>query len=108
MKLETLVKAAKKAEVLRRGGVIGIERGCIRMTPEAYLELFPGDLEALRDVKPLPGAYVRLEETVDGICIFTFIPTVRAAALADEKSERRQANQKIQGAAEGECNTSCL
>lgn len=108
MELETLVKAAKKAEVLRHGGVIGIERGCVRMTPEAYLELFPGDLEALRDVKPLPGAYIRMEETVDGIRIFTFIPTVRAGALADERSGRRQAQQKIQGAAEGEGDTGCL
>lgn len=108
MELETLVKTAKKAEVLRCGGIIGIERGCVRMTPEAYLELFPGDREALRAVGPLPGAYVRLEETVDGVRIFTFVPTVRAGALADEKSERRQAKQEIQGAAEGECHTNCL
>lgn len=73
--LEKILQAQRLLKELQEDGIVAtVDRNGVQLLPEAYLKLFPGELDGLRDVQKEPGVFVTMAENVDGVQIFTRIP----------------------------------
>lgn len=75
--LEKILQAQRLVKELQEDGIVAtVDRHGVRLFPEAYLKLFPGERNGLWDVQKTPGVFVTMAENVDGVQIFTRIPAV--------------------------------
>lgn len=80
--LKDILKAQKLMKRLRKeNGVVSIDGAYVRMFPEKFLEMFPEEREALKGIKPVSGKFVKLWKMVDGVVIFTDVPSVDIEGL---------------------------
>lgn len=75
--MEKILQAQRLVKQLQEDGIVAtVDRHGVQLFPEAYLKLFPGERNGLRDVQKTPGVFVTMAENVDGVHIFTRIPAV--------------------------------
>lgn len=75
--MEKILQAQRLVKQLQEDGIVAtVDRHGVQLFPEAYLKLFPGERNGLRDVQKTPGVFVTMAENVDGVQIFTRIPAV--------------------------------
>lgn len=83
--LEKILQAQRLVKELQEGGIVAtVDRSGVQLFPEAYLKLFPGERDGLRDVQKEPGVFVTMAENVDGVQIFTRIPAVCISEYIEE------------------------
>lgn len=103
--LKDILKAQKLVEKLQdENGVVTITQKSVWLRPEGYLKLFPDDRELLRGVRPVPGAFVTLAQLVDGVTLYTRIPTVSAREFLPD-AEGGQAQEVVGAATQGQGNS---
>lgn len=99
--LKDILKAQKLVEKLQEeDGVVSITKKSVWLRPEAYLELFPDDRGLLQGVRPVPGAFVTVAQLVDGVTLYTRIPTVSAREFLHD-AEGGQAQEVVGTATQG-------
>lgn len=83
--LDEILKAHRLVKKLQVDGIVAtVDMHGVQLFPEAYLKLFPGERDGLRDVQKEPGVFVTMAENVEGIQIFTRIPSVCASEFLRE------------------------
>lgn len=83
--LDEVLKAHRLVKKLQVDGIVAtVDRHGVQLFPEAYLRLFPGERDGLRDVQKEPGVFVTMAENVDGVQIFTRIPAVCISEYIEE------------------------
>lgn len=83
--LDEILKAHRLVKKLQVDGIVAtVDRHGVQLFPEAYLKLFPGEWDGLRNVQKEPGVFVTMAENVDGVQIFTRIPAVCASEFLRE------------------------
>lgn len=75
--LEKILQAQRLVKELQEDGIVAtVDRHGVQLFPEAYLKMFPGERDSLRNAPKTPGVFVTMAENVDGVQIFTRIPAV--------------------------------